>query len=471
MPHTYQQRKPAQARQRRTRQRQAVVAALALGVTLVAAPLVHAQETEQPDTSEEARYVTKDSPMMASLTPRQFAQARAFETAEWSRLEGKWLAMLDQMPAEGAGPALTSGKLREAIKAHDVYAAALMAISDSEGTHSTSLLYRGLISVMADDTADLGRELLVTMGEDGVAPARIAKAHDGLNIWLGTYGKLIYGYGTDGQAARTFAQAGAHRPGEVPPPTARVESNGSARGSDGVVASPRDVRLEGQNASDAASPPTLHVVQPTASQSTAGVPSEVGQTGQAGQSPIGGQGAGVSYSTGGDGAATTADKPLLYATTSTNGVSDFIPALVNGRWQLVNNPASARWSEGVQGYNGQGAGGGQPVGYLIDDDQVDDDSGLQADLDRIKAQLATEITGQPQSGADTGVSFAQIYDGYVVTPGQGGSTVMQVTSTQVNTPTSVMTVPSTQVDVPSTQVNTPSPVMTSLDLYPSLCGS
>ena len=469
MPHTYQQRVQAQARTRRTRQRQAVVAALALGVTLVAAPLVHAQETEQPDPSEEARYVTKSSPMMASLTAQQFGQAQAFENAEWSRLEGKWLAMLDHMPTEGAGPALTSGKLREAIKAHDVYAAALMAISDSEGSHSTSLMYQGLISVMADDTADLGRELLVTMGEDGVAPAKIAKAHDGINIWLGTYGKLIYGYGTDGQAAKTFAQAGAHRPGEVPPPAAKVESNGSARGSDGVVTTPQDVHLQGQNAPDAASPPTLHVVQANPSQSPAGVPSEVGQTGQAGQSPIG-QGAGVSYSSGGDGAASTPDRPLLYATTSTNGVSDFIPAMVNGRWQLVNNPASARWSEGVQGYNGQGAGGGQPIGYLIDGDQVDDDSGLQADLDRIKAQLATEITGQPQSGADTGVSFAQIYDGYVVTPGQGGSTVMQVTSTQVNTPTSVMTVPSTQVDVPSTQVNTPSPVMTSLDLYPSLCG-
>jgi len=63
----------------------------------------------------------------------------------------------------------------------------------------------------------------------------------------------------------------------------------------------------------------------------------------------------------------------------------------------------------------------------------------------------------------TVAALQPIYAGYQVTPGQGGSSVIIVPSTEIATPSSVMVVPSLQVDVPSA-------VMTSLDLYPALCG-
>ena len=102
-------------------------------------------------------------------------------------------------------------------------------------------------------------------------------------------------------------------------------------------------------------------------------------------------------------------------------------------------------------------------------------------------------------------TLSPIYKGYVVTPGQNGSSVIVAGTTQVRTPTSVlsapslqvqvptsvMTAPSTQVQVPSdvmtvpslqvqvpssimnmpsSQINVPSSVMNSLDLQPALCG-
>lgn len=134
----------------------------------------------------------------------------------------------------------------------------------------------------------------------------------------------------------------------------------------------------------------------------------------------------------------------------------------------------------------------------------------------MEAQLTQQvITSNPVltlAGPTTIATLAPIYSNYVVAPGKGGSTVMLVTSTQIqtptavrsvpstqvmvpsphfNAPTAVMTVPSTQISVPSTQINVPSSqinvpstqifvpstqiempssVMTSLDLQPALCG-
>jgi hypothetical protein len=90
-----------------------------------------------------------------------------------------------------------------------------------------------------------------------------------------------------------------------------------------------------------------------------------------------------------------------------------------------------------------------------------------------QAQLLSELSsalqplGPLDEGGDlNGGSFATIYTGYTVSPGQGGSTVLTVASNQVQTPSSVMTAPttqvlapSTQVSTPSTQVNTPSPLI------------
>jgi hypothetical protein len=105
----------------------------------------------------------------------------------------------------------------------------------------------------------------------------------------------------------------------------------------------------------------------------------------------------------------------------------------------------------------------------------------------------------------TTASLSPIYKGYIVTPGQHGSSVIVAGTTQIATPTSVhtapslqvavptsvmtapsmqvqvpsavMTVPSMQVQVPSdvmtvpsSQINVPSSAMNSLDLQPALCG-
>ena len=173
----------------------------------------------------------------------------------------------------------------------------------------------------------------------------------------------------------------------------------------------------------------------------------------------GGQGSG--YSSGG---GTGSERPILYVTTSTNGIPDSIPAMVNGRWTLVNNPASPR--------NAQNSD--SPPGYLVDGDQAGGDqaggedglNALLAEANAVSSGLNSALADQGLS-ADSGpvsVTLAPIYTGYRVVPGDNGSSVIAVTSTQVQVPTAVMT-------VPSTQINVPSPVMTSLDLYPALCGS
>ena len=164
----------------------------------------------------------------------------------------------------------------------------------------------------------------------------------------------------------------------------------------------------------------------------------------------GGQGSG--YSSGG---GTGSERPVLYVTTSTNGIPDSIPAMVNGRWTLVNNPASPR--------NAQN--GDSPPGYLVDGDQAGGEDGLNALL--AEANAVSSGLNSAMAGQDAGpvsVTLAPIYTCYRVVPGDNGSSVIAVTSTQVQVPTAVMT-------VPSTQINVPSPVMTSLDLYPALCGS
>ena len=168
----------------------------------------------------------------------------------------------------------------------------------------------------------------------------------------------------------------------------------------------------------------------------------------------GGQGSGYSS---GDG--TGSERPILYVTTSTNGIPDSIPAMVNGRWTLVNNPASPR--------NAQNSD--SPPGYLVDGDQAGGEDGFNALLAEANAAASGLNSAIADQGVDQGsgpvsVTLAPIYTGYRVVPGDNGSSVIAVTSTQVQVPTAVMT-------VPSTQINVPSPVMTSLDLYPALCGS
>ena len=114
-------------------------------------------------------------------------------------------------------------------------------------------------------------------------------------------------------------------------------------------------------------------------------------------------------------------------------------------------------------------------------------------------------TNGTTSAGTTGISVAPIYQNYVVKPGDRGSTVIAVPSTQVARPSSLMTAPSNQVQVPSgmiampsnqitmpgsqitvpsnqitmlgsqitvpsTQVRTPGSAMTSPDLQPALCG-
>ncbi len=91
--------------------------------------------------------------------------------------------------------------------------------------------------------------------------------------------------------------------------------------------------------------------------------------------------------------------------------------------------------------------------------------------------LAPPADGAYTNSELTGISLAPIYQGYVVRPGDNGSTVIGVPSSQVQLPSSVLTapsnqilVPSSQINVPSSQVDVPSTVMTSPNIEPTLCG-
>jgi hypothetical protein len=94
-------------------------------------------------------------------------------------------------------------------------------------------------------------------------------------------------------------------------------------------------------------------------------------------------------------------------------------------------------------------------------------SALTADLAALPGGTdATEALSDPSSVA----TLSPIYQNYVVTPGQGGSSVIQMGTTQVTVPSDQITIPSNQIYVTSTQLsNVPSAVMSSLNLQ-ALCG-
>lgn len=86
------------------------------------------------------------------------------------------------------------------------------------------------------------------------------------------------------------------------------------------------------------------------------------------------------------------------------------------------------------------------------------------------------VEGPYASGDVNGASFVTVYRGYVVRPGDNGSTIILVPSTQVERPSSVLTAPSNQVEVPSTQILVPSTqvevpsLVNGSNFQPTLCG-
>ncbi|MEG3147536.1 hypothetical protein U1839_23035 [Sphingomonas sp. RT2P30] len=141
---------------------------------------------------------------------------------------------------------------------------------------------------------------------------------------------------------------------------------------------------------------------------------------------------------------------------------------------------------------------GTPIGYSNLIGGGPDASGGSLSIDQLRSMLPPSITipadlaNGPYSNADiNGGSFATVYRGYIVRPGENGTTIIAIPSTQVERPSSLMTAPSNQIQVPSgmiampsnqitvpgsqitvpsTQVRTPGSAMNSLDLQPALCG-
>lgn len=149
-------------------------------------------------------------------------------------------------------------------------------------------------------------------------------------------------------------------------------------------------------------------------------------------------------------------------------------------YQLQQKALQRDGYDSYEGYEGEWLVDGEPT-YNRSAGQATDLDAMRALLVQLDAQAvaARKAFEQQAQLSDPSLAFSSpttvatldpIYRNYVVTPGQGGSTVALVTSTQVLVPTDVMTVPTTQILVPSTQVITPSLVMTSLDLEPVLCG-
>jgi hypothetical protein len=108
----------------------------------------------------------------------------------------------------------------------------------------------------------------------------------------------------------------------------------------------------------------------------------------------------------------------------------------------------------------------------------------QEDMPDVMTRLALPslIVDQGMQSVDYGdtmfvANLLPIYEGYTITPGQNGSSVIQYGTSQIEVPTSVMTVPSTQIEVPSPVMTVPSNQVTpptsntrSASPEPMLCG-